>query len=242
MISKKLSLNVLNDKLRCFNYSDNAITNAPPLILQSEIKDKCLKMSSSEMQNFILIFGMLVGDLVSHEDDMWQFYLLLRRIVDIVLSRRIQKGCGALLSNLVKEHHTLFNKLFPNVNLKPKGHLWVHCGRILVQSGPIINMSTYRFESKHRDKKREASATCSRKNITHTLCLKEQLALCYILMTKRGFVANDSDGPFECLNHDSDSHNYSLFKDMLPESFNGPCLILNWVKVNGQTYTGQKFV
>ena len=104
VISKKLSLNVLNDRLRCFNYTDNAITNAPPLILQSEIQDKSLKMSSSEMNNFILIFGMLVGDLVSYEDDMWQFYLLLRPIIDIVLSRRIQKGCGALLSNLAKEH------------------------------------------------------------------------------------------------------------------------------------------
>ena len=173
VISKKLFLNVLNDRLRCFNYTDNAITNASPLILQSEIQDKCLKMLSSEMNNFILIFGMLVDDLVSYEDDMWQFYLLLRRIVDIVLSRRIQKGCGALLSNLVKEHHTLFNKLFLNVNLKPKGHLWVHYGRVLVQLGPIINLSTFRFESKHRDEKREASATCSRKNITHTLCLKE---------------------------------------------------------------------
>ena len=173
VISKKLFLNVLNDRLRCLNYTDNAITNASPLILQSEIQDECLKMLSSEMNNFILIFGMLVDDLVSYEDDMWQFYLLLRRIVDIVLSRRIQKGCGALLSNLVKEHHTLFNKLFLNVNLKTKGHLWVHYGRVLVQLGPIINLSTFRFESKHRDEKREASATCSRKNITHTLCLKE---------------------------------------------------------------------
>ena len=112
----------------------------------------------------------------------------------------------------------------------------MHYGRVLVQSGPIINLSTFRFESKHRDKKRQASATCSPKNITHTLFLKEQLALCYRLMTKKGFVTNDSDGPFECLDHVSYSHNYSLFKDTLPEFFNGPCLILNWVKVNGQIY------
>ena len=69
VISKKLSLNVLNDRLRCFNYTDNAITNAPPLILQSEIQDKSLQMSLSEINNFLLIFGMLVGDLVSYEDD-----------------------------------------------------------------------------------------------------------------------------------------------------------------------------
>ena len=55
-------------------------------------------------------------------------------------------------------------------------------------------------------------------------------------MTKKGFVTYDSDGPFECLGHVSHSHNCSLFIDTLPESFNGPGLILNWVKVNGQTY------
>ena len=49
-------------------------------------------------------------------------------------------------------------------------------------------------------------------------------------------VTNDSDEFLECLDHVSHSHNYSLFKDTLPEPFSGPCLILNWVQVNGQTY------
>ena len=49
-------------------------------------------------------------------------------------------------------------------------------------------------------------------------------------------MTNDSDRSFECFDHVSYSHNYSLFKDTLPESFSGPCLILNWVEVNGQTY------
>ena len=120
-------------------------------------------------------YGMLVGDLVSYKDDMWQFYLLLRQIVDIVLSRRIQKGCGALLSNLAKEHHTLFNELFPNVNLKPKGHLWMHYSRVLVQSGPIINLSTFRFESKHRDKNERPVLHAAKKILLTHFVLKNNL-------------------------------------------------------------------
>ena len=46
-------------------------------------------------------------------------------------------------------------------------------------------------------------------------------------------MTNDSDGSFECLYDVSHSHNYSLFKDTLPESFSCPFFILNWVKVNG---------
>ena len=49
-------------------------------------------------------------------------------------------------------------------------------------------------------------------------------------------MTNDSDGSFKCLDHVSHSHNYSLFKNTLPESFSGPYLILNRIKVNGQTY------
>ena len=49
-------------------------------------------------------------------------------------------------------------------------------------------------------------------------------------------VTNDSNECFECLDHVSRAHNYSLFKDTLPEPFSGPCLILNWIKVNGQIY------
>ena len=54
-------------------------------------------------------------------------------------------------------------------------------------------------------------------------------------------MTNDSDGSFECLDHVSHSHNYFLFKDALLESISA-CLILNWVKVNGQTYRSRIYV
>ena len=46
------------------------------------------------MQNFILMFGVLVGDLVPLEEYVGQFHFLLRQIVDIVLSRRVKEGYG----------------------------------------------------------------------------------------------------------------------------------------------------
>lgn len=73
----------------------------------------------------------------------------------------------------------MFAELFPNERFTPKSHNFVNYGTIFQFSGPTHNLSTIRFEAKHKDKKREANTTTSRRNITHTLCIKEQLVLCY---------------------------------------------------------------
>ena len=55
-------------------------------------------------------------------------------------------------------------------------------------------------------------------------------------------MTNDSNGPFKCLDHVSDSYNYSLIKDTLLDPFSEPCLNLNWVKVNLQTHRSRNCV
>jgi len=82
--NKHFSLRVLNSRLRSFHYADSGISNAIPGITDNELADSKLNMSASEMENFIFIFSMLVGDLVPHEDEVWQLYLVLRKIIDLV--------------------------------------------------------------------------------------------------------------------------------------------------------------
>jgi len=68
------------------------------------------------------------------------------------------------------------------------------------------------------------------------LCVKEQLSLCYRLLTERGFTSNSTDGPHVLIEDLSHCQKYPLFKHSLPAIFHGPSLELNWVKVYGQTY------
>lgn len=79
-----LQLHVLNARLNVFDYSNNGLSNKVPIINQHELEGVKLKMSGSEMINFVYIFSMLVGDLVPHEDPVWDFYLSIRQIVDII--------------------------------------------------------------------------------------------------------------------------------------------------------------
>jgi len=88
----KVSLEILNDRLKTFDYYVNGISNRPPLLSEMEVSGKKLKMSASEMQNFVSIFSYLIGDLVDHNDDVWYFYTVQRKINDLVNAPRIQSS------------------------------------------------------------------------------------------------------------------------------------------------------
>lgn len=155
--SKTLFLHILNDRLRTSDYQLNNISNKPPLILMEEIERKSLKMSANEMYNFTFMFCMLVGDLVSH-DDVWEFVIILKKILDLVSTKTIQKECVSLLEFLVAEHHKMYLKLFKD-RLKPKHHFMVHYGTIMRMSGPLGFLSSMRYEPKNRILKLCATAT-----------------------------------------------------------------------------------
>lgn len=164
-----VSIDILNDRLKTFDYHHNGISNNPSLISYDEIKNKKLSMSGSESSNFILF--------------------------------RV----------LVNEFHMMFAELFPSERFTPKSYNFVHYGTIFQFSGSIRNLSTIRFEAKHKNKKKEANATTSTKNITHSLYLKEQLNLCYRLMTHKGLESNNSYGNNEYVEHVTLCHDYILF-------------------------------
>ncbi|XP_036320474.1 uncharacterized protein LOC118734989 [Rhagoletis pomonella] len=235
--SQRLSIDVVNGRLKSFDYLHSNISNKPPIISEKELRSKHLSMSGAEMQNFVYIFAMIVGDLVPH-DNVWQLYLQLRKITELCLAKKFQKECGSLMRVMVEEFILMLKEIFPRENVKPKLHNWTHYGTIMEEAGPIIDLSTSKFESKHKLKKKEASATTSRVNITYTLCLKETLGLCYRFLNKRGLEPNNDFGSiiehFVCISH---YIIYPLLKESVPPSFVGrPCLQVCWAQVNGQIY------
>jgi len=80
------------------------------------------------------------------------------------------------LGVLVEEHHVKYCNLFMD-NLKPKHHNMTHYKTVLKKSGLPSHLNVAQFESKNRLLKLAANATCSRKNITYSLGVKEQSLL-----------------------------------------------------------------
>ncbi|XP_036146073.1 uncharacterized protein LOC118646711 [Monomorium pharaonis] len=232
--TKKISLSCLNERLKAFDYGSNNITNKPPLITDNEIRKKDLKFSASEMSNFLLLFPFLVGEDVPH-DDVWQYFLSLRKIHDIVNAKYLQKECAELLEVLVAEHNEKYMSLFCD-NLKCKHHNLTHYKTVMKKSGPLSHLSVMRFESKNRLLKLAANATCSRKNITHTLIVKEQLNLCHRFLSNTILCENQKMGPIVFIGPIFLIDEYQLIKSSLSPTFTGKCMETTWVQHRGIIY------
>ena len=233
---ERLKLSILNSRLNSFNYYHNGLSNKIPNISEAELDHCKLKMSGIEMMNFVYLFSMLVGDLIQQKDPVWKMYIHLRQIVDIIMCHTVFEGGINLLRVLIAENLAMYKEVFPNERVKPKMHDFIHYPTVMEQCGPIVKLSSLRFESKHKKKKIEANATSSRKNITYTLGIKERLVMCYRFMTGKGLFAKDNSGVEKFIGDLSHCSNYQLFKHTLSSEFKGLCLQLSWVKKNGIIY------
>ena len=113
----------------------------------------------------------------------------------------------------------------------------VHYGRVIKASGPIYLLSAFKFESKNRVIKTRAESTCSRKNITFTVALKEQLQLAYRSVSKRGFSPRLEFGPGSIIEDMSEVRDScELVKVVFPSDFVSSCLKVPWVDFKGTRY------
>lgn len=232
---KYFTIDTLNNRIELFDYGSVDIRNRPTLIASETLKGKGnkLKMSASEMLCFVKNLGLIIGDLIPLDSEIWSIYIILDKILNIILSKWIQFEDTILLENLITEHHILYLKIF-RVNLKPKHHHMVHYPLIIKKSGPLSLFWAMRFEGKHRELKTTAQSITSRKNIPKTLCLKQQLRLAYrLLSTKTDYYTIHTEiGPIIKLSSiDAELYNTYLGNFDL----NIVCCV-SWVKIKGILY------
>lgn len=199
----KVLLSLLNKRLQTFNYYDNGLYNKPQLISERDLNESCrLNMTAAELRTFFLIFPILIFDLIKPDQDkVWDFYLVLRKIYDIISSLDIQENFVYILNSYVATHHEMYLKLFKD-NLKPKHHNMVHYCTIIQKSGPLPFLSTYRWEARHKPNKERAVATNSRRDPPQTIAIKDQLKLCHRLLKGHGFQDRFEIGPSNLLTTD----------------------------------------
>ena len=188
---ERLKLSILNSRLNSFNYYHNGLSNKIPNIFEAELGHSKLKISGSEMMNFDYIFSMLVGDLIQQKCPVWKMYIHWRQIVDIIMCHTVFEGRINLLRVLIAENLAIYKEVHPNKRVKPKMHDFIHYPTVMEQCSPIVKL---RFESKHKKKKIEATATSSRRNITHTLGIKKRLVMCYRFMNEKGLYKGQKWG------------------------------------------------
>jgi hypothetical protein len=235
---KYFSLNTLNNRIELFDYGPIDIRNRPTMISSESLKVKAiLKMSASEMLCFVKNLGLMIGDLVPRNSEIWTIHIILDKILNIILSKCITFENSFILENLITEHHETYLKIFRNKNLKPKHHHMVHYPVILRKSGPLPLHWSMRFEGKH---KATANSTTSRKNIVKALSLKQQLRLSYRLLSPKidyYTIPIEIEPAIKLSQLDIDSYNeYSGHYDLNNRDVT---FFVSWVKINGLLYNSK---
>lgn len=188
-------------------------------------------MSASEMMMFVHLFPLLVGDLVLEDDAVWQFLIILVKIIEIILSSVIHAPTIQMLESLISEHHENYINLFKDT-LKPKHHLMLHYPHVIQQVGPLRQLWCMRFEAKHKTLKNSASIITSRKNISLTLLIKEQLAFASRLFVRNGLEPRLEFGkPTLHESHVDIAHINHTFKDDVDLTYE-----FQWIRFKGTKY------
>ncbi|CAG9765739.1 unnamed protein product [Ceutorhynchus assimilis] len=182
--SNFFSLSTLNSKIKYFSYHNDE-KNLPPNIKQEHLNNGSIVSSAAEMLTLVRNFRFIIGDFVPEGNEIWDFYLKLLDITDLLTSQTISSGDADYLKCLITEHHEMYLSLLED-NLKPKHHFLLHYHRILKLVGPLCHISSMRFEAKHRDLKTNSNNVRSRKNLPLTLALRIQLKNCYRFLSGTG--------------------------------------------------------
>ncbi len=169
----------LNRSILQFKYTGNDGLSNP-----CEVKESGKKLAGPAAQNWCLLrlLPLLVNDWIQNpcDSEVWQLYLKLKEMVELICAPKIHHDQIAYLRVLTEEYLHLRHTLFPNHPLKPKHHYLLHYSDLILHFGPLIHLWTLRFESKHFYFKE-----CARKlhNFVHlckTLAERHQLLQAYL--------------------------------------------------------------
>ncbi|XP_031359139.1 uncharacterized protein LOC116182736 [Photinus pyralis] len=229
---KYITLPHLNERIKYFKICEADRGNPIPEIKNEHLKKNYITMSASEMLAFVTYFGMIVGDLIPQDDEVWLFYLLTNEIVNILFSKTISKKTVVYLQTLLEEHHVLYSELF-NTTLKPKHHILLHYPSLILNIGLPTNLWTMRFEGYHKILKSIANSITSRKNILLSLSIKNQLRLSYKILAKEGFSANVQ---YKIINPELSSSIRSIIRNTYENLCLDEAFEVSWVKVYNILY------
>ncbi|KAJ1524604.1 hypothetical protein ONE63_011088 [Megalurothrips usitatus] len=232
------TLKTLNRRMQLFDFGTHSALYKTKLgVLSTDLEKEKLKMNGSEMEWFTRTLGVLVGDLVPEDNVYWKLYLALLNVEDIVRAKTLLKSSLENLPYYLQVLAELFLSHDGN-RLMFKFHklLWHYCS-IFKHSGPVANLSTRRYESKHRQVKLGLYSNMSRINACLSAAIKHQLGLCHRFVAKKSVLPDIEFGPGGVLNATNFSDFYR-FRDALQAIFpnlDNVCLPA-WIDYKGSHY------
>lgn len=182
LISKGyITLEGLNHSIKTFPYKYSDKVNKPKAILKSGLVKGSIGGNGHENWCLLRLLPLMIWDCVPEHEPSWEILMDLKEIVEIVLSHSLSEETLCYLSCKLADHRLLLTSTFPDFKLKPKHHFIDHYPQLTKCFGPLVNVWTMRYESKHSFFKNVARDIHNVKNLLLTLSVKHQQMIAYHL-------------------------------------------------------------
>jgi len=181
-----ISLQELNQRIKSFDYGHCGSRDKPSVVNETHLKasDSSLGQRSAQMMLLFSALPLIVADVILRADPVkLRVFSLLRRAVEVIMAPLITNSHMIYLTDLIEEHHGLFQICYPDRRLLYKHHRMVHYARVIKHSGPLLGMTVMRYEAKHNFAKRLAHVICNFRNISYSVAKRHQMSHCLKWMT-----------------------------------------------------------
>lgn len=230
---KQLNYSIFN-----FKYKGSDARNKP-----IEVNLSSEKLAGKAAQNWCLLRLLpliLEPFLEKLDENFWSLVLNLKEIVEIICAPKININQVACLNGLIEDYVDFCRINFPQSKFKPKHHYLLHYPDLTVLFGPLIRMSTLRFESKHSLFKRSAPTAHNFKKLCFTLADRHQFRQAYINTGRRFYDSVDADA-----GTDYDPNIFSANIQKAVEDFHftaeNTC-VYNMLSIKGTLYKNGQYV
>lgn len=144
------------------------------------IDKKNVGQSSSQLRCLLLHLPFIFYDFKDHPEikDAWIGVTTLLNIIKYVHSADLYDRDLHVFEDLITQHLT-FVKTYFNVNLIPKHHNLTHYASAIRLVGPVVHMSTMRYESKHKSFTDQAKLSNNHMNIGNYIARRHQQLSCF---------------------------------------------------------------
>ena len=150
LISKGyITLDRLNSLITSFPYKYSDRVNKPKTISKPNVEKGSIGGNGHENWTLLRFLPLLIGKSIPEQEPAWEILKDLKEIVEIVVSPVFSEEILHYLEIKLSDHRKLLTDTFPDFSLRPKHHFAEHYPYLLCCFGPLVELWTMRFESKH---------------------------------------------------------------------------------------------
>ncbi len=154
-----------------FEFSTVDKSNKPTIITE-QLK---LNFTQAQMWCFMRHLPLIIGNLIPENHKHWELAIQFLDTVEHVLAPVQTQESVDYMRTLISDFLYMYKELYPEIKWKAKMHYLMHYPEMTLKYGPLISVSTMRFESKNEDVKGPVRRTNNKINILKTMAKHQQM-------------------------------------------------------------------